>query len=709
MAPSLVPISLGSLAALSHVSALDARVTPTEKVIKLLDDLAKEVKSEGETEAAAYDKFACFCKDKTSTVSSSIKSGQDSIDSHSSDIEVKTATKGDKSMQLKEATAKRAELTQDLEDTTLRCQKEQEAYEANNADLSKAISSLENAKQSMESSKPAATAGLLTMKSVILQNPDIAAAMRLIDRGPQWDAAASASFLQQRASVDPADPAFKYHSQSIIDTLTKLHGEFTDAKSAADTEWAKTKSTCDKTKTDLGNELGTNKVTIETLQTDIQTLAQDIGTARSDLLKAQGVLKDDELYLTDLTAMCEKRAQEYDQRSALRSNEAKALQQALKILREGVQTVEAVNERALLQQREAHNQVTPPSFVQTVAESQSHGASIRVHDGTDRAREMALELLRREGARLSSSSLSMLVVSASDDPFKKIKTMIQKLVERLVKESTAEATKKGFCDTELGKAKQERDFRSNEVNKLNAEINALEVKAEALEMEKESLGAALTQLSKDMADAKKAREEDKAANMEAVKKAREGLEAVTEALNVLSTFYKEAAKATAFVQVARSTSHASPVDVDDPGAGFDGAYSGKQEQSKGVVGLLEVIKSDFERTLEKTAEAEKEAAAEYVEFDRASKASEGGKNKKLELDAEDLSTVKSNLETKMGDMQSAMNLIDAALKEIEELKPACIDNVMSYAERVQKREDEMAALKKALCILDTDGVEEECK
>eukprot|EP00928_Gymnodinium_smaydae_P038660 TRINITY_DN26618_c0_g1_i1.p1 TRINITY_DN26618_c0_g1~~TRINITY_DN26618_c0_g1_i1.p1 ORF type:complete len:705 (+),score=183.75 TRINITY_DN26618_c0_g1_i1:39-2153(+) len=704
MAPSYVSIAVGSLAAFQHVSALDARQTPTEKVISLLDGLAKEVKTDGEAEAKAYDTFACFCKDKTATVSSSIKSGQDSIDGHSSDIEVKTASKGDKATQLQEATSKRAELTQDLEDTTLRCQKEQDAYEANNADLSKAISSLENAKQSMESSKPAAKAGLLTLKGVISRNPDIAAAMKLIDQGPKWGVS-TPSFLQQRASVDPADPAFKYHSQSIIDTLTQLHVEFTGAKADADAEWGKTKATCDKTKEDLTNELGTNKVTMETLETDIAELAKDIGTARSDLIKAQGVLKDDELYLTDLTAMCEKRAQEYDQRSSMRSDEAKALQQALKILREGVQTVEAVNERALLQQASSRNEATPSSFLQEVSKTMA----VRVHDGKEHAREQALELLRSEGARLSSSTLSMLVVSASDDPFKKIKNMIQKLVERLVKESTAEATKKGFCDTELGKAKQERDFRTNQVKKLNAEISALEVKADSLQMEKESLDAALTQLSKDMGDAKKAREEDKAANLEAVKKAREGLQAVTEALTLLSTFYKDASKANAFVQVTQTTSRASPVDLDNPGAGFDGAYAGKQEQSKGVLGLLEVIKSDFERTLKQTEEAEKEAAAEYVEFDRASRASEGGKAKKLELDTEDLSTVNSNIETKKADLQSAMNLLDAALKEIEELKPACIDNVMSYADRVQKREEEMAALKKALCILDTDGVEDECK
>jgi len=79
------------------------------------------------------------------------------------------------------------------------------------------------------------------------------------------------------------------------------------------------------------------------------------------------------------------------------------------------------------------------------------------------------------------------------------------------------------------------------------------------------------------------------------------------------------------------------------------------------------------------------------------------------LDKEDLKTTKSNIKMKTKEMQDNMNLVDEALKAIENLKPMCIDTGMSYAERVQKREEEMKALKKALCILDPGGAEEECE
>merc|ERR1719510_1288370 len=172
---------------------------------------------------------------------------------------------------------------------------------------------------------------------------------------------------------------------------------------------------------------------------------------------------------------------------------------------------------------------------------------------------------------------------------------------------------------------------------------------------------------------------------------------------ILKAFYKSAAKA-ALVQ-----QQASPVDEDNPGAGFDGAYRGSQKASTGIIGLLEVIKSDYERTVKVTTEEEAEAHATFVKFDRSSKADISGKSTKLELDKEDLKTTKTNIKMKKEEMQDNMDLVDQALKAIEELKPMCIDTGMSYAERIQKREEEIKALKKALCILDPEGQEPECE
>merc|ERR1719198_2429136 len=188
--------------------------------------------------------------------------------------------------------------------------------------------------------------------------------------------------------------------------------------------------------------------------------------------------------------------------------------------------------------------------------------------------------------------------------------------------------------------------------------------------------------------------------------AKEGLEAVSQALTILKVFYKNAAKAKSLLQV--KAERASPVDEDTSGAGFKGNYAGKQQAAKGIIGMLEVIQTDFERTLRVTEASEKKSHEEFTKFDRASKSDIAGKETKLNLDEEDLTTTDNTITQKMSDLQTNMNLLDSALERLEELKPMCIDSGMSYAKRVEKREEEMEALKRALCILDTNNVEEEC-
>jgi len=294
-----------------------------------------------------------------------------------------------------------------------------------------------------------------------------------------------------------------------------------------------------------------------------------------------------------------------------------------------------------------------------------------------------------------------LATRSAADPFTKVKGLIQKLIERLLAESAAEATKKGFCDTELGKARHDRDARREETQDLSADLERLEAKEDALTEEIKLLTSQMKDENIALKTTTQERKEEKADNLKTLSTAKDGLEAVNEALLTLKVFYKQAAKAS-FIQ-------ASPVDEDTSGAGFSGTYTGNQSGSKAVLDLLETIASDFDRTIRTTESSEQTAAREFVEFVQHAKASIGSKTTKKELDEQDLKTTKSSLKTKMEDLQSNQNLLDDALKELEELKPTCIDTGMSYSERVEKREEEVKALNRALCILDPKGVEAACK
>lgn len=311
-----------------------------------------------------------------------------------------------------------------------------------------------------------------------------------------------------------------------------------------------------------------------------------------------------------------------------------------------------------------------------------------------------MDFVRHEGVRLRSQMLATLSSQLSSNPFAKVKQLIQQLIERLLDEATQEATKKGFCDTEVGKAKKDRDHRNDELLSLSAVLIELDAKAKELDESIAELNETIPKLQETLNETTEARKDDKKSNIETIKVAKQGVEAVAEAIKILKVHFKKAAKALL---------QASPVDADTDGPGFKGSYKGKQTAGNNIIGLLEVIESDFDRTHRKTQQAEKEAQEEFVEFERMSKADISAKEMTLELDTQDLEATHNTIKKKMGDLETAQSLLDDALKTLEDLKPMCIDTGMSYAERVAKREEEIAALKKAMCMLDPEGKESECR
>merc|ERR1711959_48539 len=127
-----------------------------------------------------------------------------------------------------------------------------------------------------------------------------------------------------------------------------------------------------------------------------------------------------------------------------------------------------------------------------------------------------------------------------------------------------------------------------------------------------------------------------------------------------------------------------------------GEYQGNQAASKGIIGMLEVIKSDFERTIKTTEDTEEAAEAKHETFLKNTDADIDSKNEEKDTKDE-----KADLVNNKDELVDAKDQKQNALEELEKLKPACIDTGLSWEERTKKREEEIEALKEALRILDT--------
>merc|ERR1719316_1785907 len=122
--------------------------------------------------------------------------------------------------------------------------------------------------------------------------------------------------------------------------------------------------------------------------------------------------------------------------------------------------------------------------------------------------------------------------------------------------------------------------------------------------------------------------------------------------------------------------------------------------SRGVVGMLEVLLSDFERTIDETQTAEDEAQQDFEELMRTTGKSIEAKEVVREKKHEELDDIMVNLVEQKEQLKDKVKLLNEAVGELIELKHTCIDTGMSYEERVAKREEEIESLKKADCILD---------
>jgi len=239
-------------------------------------------------------------------------------------------------------------------------------------------------------------------------------------------------------------------------------------------------------------------------------------------------------------------------------------------------------------------------------------------DTQSQMRAKAGMFLKQRARELQSRLLSAMAVRIEADPFRKVNKMIKDLITKLMEEANEEAEHKGWCDTELATNEKTRKGKTEAVETLHAEIDQLEASTAKLTEDIAELTKALSELDSAMAKATKLRGDEKAKNTETISDSQAAQTAVAQALTVLKEFYAKAGEATALVQQS-----------EEPEI-FDVPYKGMGGESGGVVGMLEVIESDFARLEADTKAAEASAQKEYDTFMTDSKVDKEAKSTDVE-------------------------------------------------------------------------------
>merc|ERR1719271_2399732 len=315
--------------------------------------------------------------------------------------------------------------------------------------------------------------------------------------------------------MDPGDKSREHAglgaSASITDVLDMLLDDWTQkAKKMEDEENAR-KELYDTTSAEL-------RALIIDTQTAIENSKDQLSNTESFLAKTKANLTDDNLYLKDLTAQCELKAKEWDQRSVMRGNELKALAEAISIVGGNVdknQGTRGYTDNTELLQGGGAGAESEDTYTDVVFTQLKTVRSIEVKKDESRNKQARLDAvtsIKHMASKLNSVALNLLAMKIAEDPFAKVKELIQQLITRLLTESQNEATQKGWCDTEIGKANSDRDHRMADTKGLSAKSLVLEAEKKSQEQTITKLTDEVSELNKNHAEVTGIREQEKAEN-----------------------------------------------------------------------------------------------------------------------------------------------------------------------------------------------------
>merc|ERR1719401_1549884 len=186
---------------------------------------------------------------------------------------------------------------------------------------------------------------------------------------------------------------------------------------------------------------------------------------------------------------------------------------------------------------------------------------------------------------------------------------------------------------------------------------------------------------------------EKKTNTATIEDAKVAQDAVEKAIQILKDYYSSVAAGSALLQgtagLKQEMKQAASLDP----------YKGQQASSGGILGMLDVILSDFARLEAETTQAESVAATAYDKF--MNEANEDVAVKQTEIDHK--TNKKDTCGQTIRDLEKSLKLtqneLDKALAYYDKLKAECIDTNLSYDERKKMREEEIVSLQEALKVL----------
>jgi chromosome segregation ATPase len=620
-------------------------VNPISQVLELISGMQAKIIAEGEAAHKAYAEYAEWCDDRHREVGFEIKTGKADIEDLSATIAKAAASIQASEEKVGELVASISKDEATLKEATAVRATENADFVAVEKESQETISALERAIGILEKGGAAfaqvqKAGSFVQAMSVMVQTLSISSA----DAGRLTALVQSSSDDDEDDTGAPAAAAYESHSGGIIQTLQGLLD-----KASAQLETAQKKEEAalhnfEMQKQSLEDEIKYANKELDESKASIAANGETKATAEGDLSVARKDLAEDLETVEGLHKSCMEKAGEYETETKSRGEELDALAKAKEVLGEstGGATEQAYSFLQVVN-TENPDALTAVRFVRRLATKQNSAALSQL------ASRMASVI--RMGARVGN------------DPFAKVKTMVKEMIDKLEKDGKSEASHKAFCDEEIHENTAKKDDKSSDVRRMSSKIESMEAQSAQLKEEVAELEKELAQIAKSQYEMDALRGKEKAAYDKSKPELEAGVEGVKKAIAIIKDYY-----------------------------GGNGGGS--------IINLLEVAESDFSKLL---SELNADEAAAVRDYDSESYSNEMQKNLKgqdVKYKTKEAAGLDKGVAELKADRAGVQSELDSVLEQLAKLNDMCVAKAEPYAEKVARRNSEIAGLREALAVLD---------
>jgi len=437
------------------------------QVVKLLQDMLTNSKTEGDEERVAYAKYKCYCDMNEAEKKEEIEKLTQVIGLLESKIEALQASTG----LLSEEVAKLdADIAANKEATKLAIalrEKENAAFVAFSEDMTEAIASMKQAievladvgaDQTLEKAAQGHTqymAGFKGGSLLKLQTTIKKALMASTYASGVLDNKKRArveSFLQA-----PFTGTYSAQSGEVVGILKDMRDTFERNLNAARLKEAAAQEAHEKYLKAMGEALSAMEESYEAKQSELSANDNSLSDKREKLDNAMKTKAAAEEFLEQLLEMCAAKAKEYDERTMMRASEQAAIAEAIAILNSDAAfatfgTVKATSKDA--------------KFIQLQA--------INRHSSEQDVRQQTARNLRQSKAWNKSIFLAKVAsLLQAENPFAVVIAEIEKMLALLAKEEVADDEQFEWCNKERDENEKTLAEKKSQIESLDAAIEKL--------------------------------------------------------------------------------------------------------------------------------------------------------------------------------------------------------------------------------------------